>query len=227
MKTFFFCIIKFALKFLLGIIGFILIYLLCSIILSIIPYNSNFKTAPNGIDMYILSNGIHTDLVLPANNEYKNWTKELPLANTLSKDSSINYMAFGWGDKGFYLDTPQWSDLKSTTVFKAMFGLSGSAMHITNYKYLRENNLCKKISVSKEQYLKLVNYIDSSFCMNTSGNCFCINGYCYGRNDSFYEATGRYSLFYTCNTWANEGLKYSGIKACLWTPFDKGIFFHY
>ncbi|HXU27639.1 MAG TPA: DUF2459 domain-containing protein, partial [Bacteroidia bacterium] len=48
-----------------------------------------------------------------------------------------------------------------------------------------------------------------------------------GDNDSFYEAVGVYGLFYTCNTWANNGLKYCGQKACLWTPFEKGIFYQY
>lgn len=215
------------LKFISGMIGFILVYLLCALILSIIPYNRNFKPVQDGIEIYIRSNGIHTDLVLPARNEYKDWTKKLSTENTLSGDAAINYMAFGWGDKGFYLETPQWADLKFKTIFKALFALDGSAMHVTNYKYVVENDACKKISISKEQYKKLVEYIESGFLKNTSGGCFCINGHCYDRYDSFYEATGKYSLFYTCNTWANEGLKYSGIKACLWTPSDKGIFFHY
>ena len=227
MKTFFFSIIRFIVKFILGILGFVLLYIVCTVILSVIPYNSSFKPSEQGIDVYIRSNGIHTDLVLPAINECKDWTKELPVENTLSKDPAINYMAFGWGDKGFYLETPQWSDLKYKTIFRALFALDDCALHVTNYKYITENENCKKISISKQQYQKLVEYIESAFLRNTSGNCFCINGSCYGRHDSFYEARGSYSLFYTCNTWANEGLKYSGIKACLWTPFDKGIFFHY
>ena len=49
----------------------------------------------------------------------------------------------------------------------------------------------------------------------------------YGKNDAFYEANGSYSLFHTCNTWANNGLKACGQKACFWTPFDSGIFYHY
>ena len=49
----------------------------------------------------------------------------------------------------------------------------------------------------------------------------------YGKNDAFYEATGRYSLFHTCNTWTNNALKIAGQKACVWTPFDTGIFYHY
>jgi hypothetical protein len=46
-------------------------------------------------------------------------------------------------------------------------------------------------------------------------------------NDSFYEAKGAYTLFYTCNTWANNGLKAINQKAALWTATDRGIFQHY
>ncbi|MCX6352889.1 MAG: DUF2459 domain-containing protein, partial [Bacteroidetes bacterium] len=35
------------------------------------------------------------------------------------------------------------------------------------------------------------------------------------------------SLFYTCNTFTNQALKAGGLKACLWPPFDKGIFKKY
>ena len=49
----------------------------------------------------------------------------------------------------------------------------------------------------------------------------------YPQLNSFYEAKGSYSFFYTCNTWANNGLKAMGQKAALWTPSDFGIFQHY
>jgi hypothetical protein len=56
----------------------------------------------------------------------------------------VNYLAFGWGDKGFYLNTPEWADLKVSTALNAAFGLSSSAIHSTFYKKLRENETCKK-----------------------------------------------------------------------------------
>jgi hypothetical protein len=46
-------------------------------------------------------------------------------------------------------------------------------------------------------------------------------------NDAYYEAHMRYSLFHTCNTWINNGLKASQKKACLWTPTSGGIFYQY
>ncbi len=31
-------------------------------------------------------------------------------------------------------------------------------------------------------------------------------------------------MFSTCNEWVNKGLKATGLKSCLWTPFDTGLF---
>lgn len=53
------------------------------------------------ITAYILSNGVHTDLVLPARNDVFNWNNFVNPVHTLSKDSTAAFVAFGWGDKGF------------------------------------------------------------------------------------------------------------------------------
>ena len=137
----------------------------------------------------------------------------------------MNYIAFGWGDKGFYLDTPEWSDLKASTALKAAFGVSSSAMHTTFFKQLHEGEDCKRILISQENYQKLVNYISDSFSDPIRPQW--IEGHSYGKKDAFYEAKGSYSLFYTCNTWANNALKAANQKASLWTVYDKGIFCHY
>lgn len=226
MKRIFYKIFRLIVHTIAGIVGFIVLYLIIAIVLSSIPSNGNFEPQPDGIEIYILTNGVHTDLVLPVKNEYMDWTKEIKFENTVSKDTNVNFVAFGWGDKGFYLETPNWADLKFSTAFKAISAISTSAMHVTNYRSLKETKTCKKLKISKDNYEKLVRYVITSFYKSEDGNFLCIRNHNYSRNDCFYEAKGSYSLFYTCNTWANEGLKYSGIKSCIWTPFDKGIFFH-
>lgn len=50
------------------------------------------------------------------------WSQKIPFSQTKGKSTDFNYIAFGWGDKGFYLDTPTWADLKFSTAFKAAFG---------------------------------------------------------------------------------------------------------
>jgi len=202
-------------------------YLLSAYLLSRISVNKK-NPMLNDVSIYILTNGVHTDLVLPIKNEQIDWSREIKFENTTSKDTLFQYIALGWGDKGFYLETPTWADLKFSTAFKAAFALSSSAIHATFYRNMVEDRDCVKINISKDQYSKLINYIKNSFYLNPSGHLVNIKSSAnYGTSDTFYEAIGSYSLFYTCNTWANNGLKSCDQVACFWTPFDTGIFYHY
>ncbi len=211
----------------LGIVAFVLLYLLSAFTLSRITVSKEFNTKEE-VTIYILTNGVHTDLVVPIKSEIYDWSNEVKYVNTTSKDSVYNYLAMGWGDKGFYLETPEWKALKTSVAFKAAFALSTTAIHATYYKTLVESETCKKILVSKEQYQRLVNYIANSFQKDKEGHFInIVTNAMYNKNDAFYEANGSYSLFTTCNTWANSGLKTSGQKCCLWTPFDTGIFLKY
>lgn len=218
---------KFAGWTILAIISFLILYIILVYLISKITVNSDIAKVEeqDAIPIYILSNGVHTDIVVPVVNEVKDWRKEIQFSHTQSKDSTMNFIAFGWGDKGFYLNTPEWSDLKASTALRAMFGVSSSAMHTTFFKNLKEGEDCKRILISKENYKKLVAYISDSFLI--PGQPQWIEGHSYGRKDAFYEAKGSYNLFYTCNTWANCALKAANQKASLWTVYDKGIFCHY
>jgi uncharacterized protein (TIGR02117 family) len=165
--------------------------------------------------------------VLPIKTEIKDWSEKIKFSQIKSQDATMQFIGFGWGDKGFYLNTPEWSDLKFSTAFVAAFGIGSSAMHATFYKQINENKSCVKIKISKEEYQKLIVYIEDNFKLHVNGNPIWIDATTYGVNDSFYEAKGAYTLFYTCNTWANNGLKAINQKAALWTATDRGIFQHY
>ena len=211
-----------------GFIVFVALYLLAALALSTIGVNKNAAPALAGVSIYIHTNGVHTDIVVPVKNAMCDWSKEIKFQNTISKDTTAEYIAFGWGDKGFYLNTPTWSQLKFSVAFKAAFALSSSAIHATFYKTIEENADCKKILISEDQYSMLVVYIQKSFKTDSTGNIINIKTDAnYNNEDAFYEAKGKYNLFYTCNTWANNALKACGQRACLWTPFDKGIFYQY
>ncbi len=218
---------KIALNFIEFIFLFLFLYIIAGITLPYICINDDFKECENDCTaIYLLTNGVHTDLVLPIKNSYFDWTKYVNTLDTKSKKTNVNYASFGWGDKGFYLETPTWADLKVSTAIKAMFYLGSSAMHVTFYEEIELNSRCVRIKVNKKTYLKIVEYVKSSFILKEK-QFDKINAPTYGNNDVFYEAKGRYSFFYTCNTWTNNALKAGELKACLWTPLDKGIFYHY
>jgi uncharacterized protein (TIGR02117 family) len=216
-------ILKYTTFFLLGIIG----YLLVVTLLSYISVNDGLVKSHKEFPIYILTNGVHTDVVLPLKSEHYDWTNQLKTEHTKAKDTTMNYVALGWGDKGFYLETPTWADLKASTALKAASGLSSSAMHVTFYKEMKESKSCKKLQISSDNYKKLILFINESF-QTKSGEFLKIETEAvYGKHDVFYEANGSYSLFYTCNSWANQALKAANQKAALWTISDSGIFRHY
>jgi uncharacterized protein (TIGR02117 family) len=214
-------------KILLGFFGFIVLYLAAAYILSRITVDKE-TDAKAAVSIYIITNGVHTDLVVPVKNKCCDWSKKVLFENTIKKDTTAQFLAMGWGDKGFYLDTPEWTDLKASVAFKAATGLGNTAIHATFYSKMIESKTCKKILISEEQYQRLIKYIDNSFKKDATGDYInIITTANYGKNDAFYEANGSYSMFHTCNTWANNGLKSCGQKCCLWTPFDTGIFLKY
>ena len=219
--------IKF-LKIIAGIIGFVILYVIAALLIPYIEISEKPTTEPKNIEIFIYTNGVHTDIVLPVKNEQIDWSQKIPYNNTLSKATDFQYIGIGWGDKGFYLDTPTWADLKFSTAFNAAFWLGDSAFHTTFYKKMTEAEDCKKIMITKSQYADLIKFIDEKFDKDANGNNILIpTKAVYGKSDAFYEAKGSYSFLYTCNTWTNETLKVAGQKAALWTPTDSGIFLHY
>ena len=220
-------ITKKLLKYLAIFILSLLTYLLIVTLLSFVSVNEDFAENHQEIPIYILTNGVHTDVVLPIKNEHYDWSNQLKFEHTKSKDTTYQYVALGWGDKGFYLETPTWADLKASTALKAATGLSSSAMHVTFYKHLKENKSCKKIQISLENYQNLIAFINKSFQIKSRDFLKIETEAVYGKHDVFYEANGSYSLFYTCNSWANQALKAANQKAALWTISDSGIFRHY
>jgi uncharacterized protein (TIGR02117 family) len=205
----------------------VLTYLLFAYLLARIPVDGE-STEGNDITVYLLTNGVHTDIVVPARSSLHDWTTEVKYADTKSNDSTNQYLAMGWGDKGFYLETPTWADLKASVAFKAATGLSTTAIHATFHKEVRLGDSCRKINITAAQYMKLIGYIKNSFKTDGNGHFMNIKTNAnYGDTDTFYEAKGSYSMFHTCNSWVNNGLKASGLKSCVWTPFDTGLFLLY
>jgi len=184
------------------------------------------QAAPDVL-VYLHTNGVHTDIVLPISTPQRDWRQLLPVSDIPSADTTMRYIAFGWGDKGFYLDTPTWADLKFSTAFVAAFWLGSSAMHTTYLHAVPPGPDTVPLYLSHAEYARLLAYIYRSFRLDAHGRAQHIEGHSYGQDDAFYEAHRVYSFLYTCNTWTNNALKASGQRACLWTPSDKGIFYQY
>ncbi len=175
--------------------------------------------------IYVQSNGVHTDIVLPVKTEIIDWSTIFPYKNNKSQSTDYKFVGIGWGDKGFYLDTPEWKDLKVSTAFEAATSLGESALHVTYLKNVSEDELTKPIWISFEQYNAIIKTIKNTIEWKNNEVIYISTDAQYGLTDAFYEAEGSYSIFHTCNTWTNNVLKNANLKASKWVAFDKGILY--
>jgi uncharacterized protein (TIGR02117 family) len=219
---------KWLIKIIVVLLATIILYLGISFVLGKITVNAMPTNAIKSIAIFIKTNGVHTDIVLPTRNNNMDWSKILQYPKVIATDTNNKYIALGWGDKGFYLNTPTWAQLKVSTAFNAAFGFGTTAIHATYYYAMPENGACKRIVISEANYKSLIAYILKSITIDTNNNGIpIITNANYGSNDAFYEANGSYSMLHTCNTWVNNALKNSQQTHCFWTPFDDAIFEKY
>ena len=205
--------------------GFLAFYFCFAVITAIIPVNTG-EGATDGIKNFVKSNGIHTDICLPVNNEYIDWTSFIPLSDYPKIDSAV-YVSIGWGDKGFFIDTPEWSDLTFSTAFNAALLPSATAMHVSYFKNEPQvSSTCKKTFVRPKKYMDLINFIKTSFNLDKQNKIQLIANKGYWDNDNFYEANGTYHLFKTCNIWTNKALKVAGVRTACYALFSGGIMGH-
>ncbi len=194
-------------------------YFLIAVILSVVRTNPPAHSCEDKTEVYLSSNGVHIDVIIAIEDMEKEFVRQLNLPR------GTKYVAFGWGDKRFYITTPRWKDLTVPTAFNALFLKSESAMHVTAHS--QQWKSWRKIALCPEQVNRLLNYIWSTFKKTSDGRIIPVGIPGYSHNDFFFDANGSLSLFKTCNVWVNVALKRAGIKTSVWSPFAFGVLYHF
>lgn len=174
--------------------------------------------------IYVQSNGIHTDVCLPTVTEVIDWSTFVS-KGPFSNEGSFEYITIGWGDKGFFLNTPTWAELKMSTALTAAFLPSETAMHVQYSKEPEVSELRVKVYINESDYKNLILFVKSSFKLKNE-KIDLIRGKGYSKSDNFYEANNSYHLFHTCNSWTNNALKTAKIKTGVFALFPHGILSH-
>ncbi len=189
-------------------------------IVGLIPINNEFVMSNDGVTIYLTSSAVHADIIVPKKTATVDW--QTAFGNTLvyGAISNASHLAFGWGDRGFFLQTETWDDLKLSVGLKALFLPSQSSMHVS---FIRPEQYVDKVAVTitQKQYQKLSNFIDRSFEKGADGEYVQIQGYAYWNNDAFFNAQGQYHLFNTCNSWVGRALRESGVRVPWFSPLPK------
>lgn len=192
-------------------------YLLVALLGSHLPRNAAWQAPASGITIHIATNGHHTGLILPAADAGVDWALLVRPEDLPDPGRYGRYLLFGWGDRDFYLNTPTWADLRPVTALSAIIGSGGSLVHVDHLDRPEEAVTVRAITLRPAEYRRLVRFITARF--EPGGRA--IPGY--GAADVFYPARGRYSLFYTCNSWTADALAEAGVRVALWSPFSGGV----
>lgn len=199
-------------------------YVTAAIALGAIPVNSSFVESDDGIPIYLRTNGVHAELILPTRAADVDWSVEHPAVHMRSLAEPLEWIAFGWGDLGFFANTPTWADLKLGTALTALSGVGPGAMHVEYIESPRSYK-AREVKISPEQHARLVAYIRSSFERDAAGRLDRADVPGYFNEDAFYEANGGYKFWFTCNDWVRKALTEAGVRAPVWSPFDTALFY--
>ena len=196
------------------------------VVIGLIPVNNDFEPSSDGIEIFIISNPVHADLVMPLHTEITDWSVHFPADCFSGNTFGATHVAIGWGDRGFYIETPTWADLRVSTTVKALFWPSKTCMHVTltSTDYLGEDS--RSVFISREQYGQLVDFVNSSFRINEHGDKIQISDEAYGYNGAFFEALGTYHCVNTCNYWVGMAMQAAGIRTGWLTPLPKTVFLY-
>lgn len=171
------------------------------------------------VALAIIANPFHSDLVFPVTGSGMDWAElfGLPL--------DARFVAIGWGNRRFYMETPQLADLKLGTLAVALTGTGDSVLHVAWYPGEPSGDEVHRLDVTAAQAEMLVGYVAGFVSKDRTGHVerFDVS---YGADDAFFAASGRWSPILTCNEWLGRGLRAARIRTGIWTPFADGILRH-
>lgn len=206
---------KLVAQFVLAFFAIVALYFLAAFLL---PYWRVGGSAEKGdIAVYLVSNGVHSDVVVPWRNADFDWSSVFDPGDARIRIEP-QYVAVGWGSQEFYLEARDWDQLTPKVAWQAISGTGHSALHVT---YLarapQPDERVVRHLIAAENYRELVAFIQSA--QANEGRAVPIPAEPYSDYDAFYQASGRYHLFYTCNTWTGDALQATGLRGPIWTVF--------
>ena len=199
-------------------------YLTVSACLAFVPVNRNWTEPVQGDTVYLISNGIHTDLILPVAAQGLDWRPLIPRADMARPDPAAQWLAFGMGERKVYLETPRWRDVRPGTLWAAAAG-GERVMHV---EWVADPAWhARAIRLRPEEYRRLWSAIRAGFKLDANGRVQRIDHPGYGPGDAFYQGVGRANAINTCNVWTTDRLRLAGVKSSLWSPFPQGFEWRY
>ncbi len=193
--------------------------------LAILSLFFKIKPIPQRADYSLLisSGAIHTEFVFELENSPYDWFELFPPSLVHEgTPRAPKFISIGQGDKRFYYEFLEMSDLTLGLAFNGAFLPTPTAIHVEYLDRLNPSLRHYKLPINRENYLKLVAYILESIRLE-DGRPIKIDDFNYFRRDAFFWGTQSYHLFNTCNMWTARGLEVASLPRPYWAPFRYSI----
>lgn len=194
------------------------------ILIGLIPVNNGFQESTGGIEIFVTSNPVHAEIVMPIESSVINWRDEFSADCFPSETHLATHVAIGWGDRGFFLKTPTWTELKISVAANALLLPSETCLHVTMKSSVVSRANTRGVRISEQQYARLVEHVTSAFRRDSTDRVLQVTGEHYSWNDAFFEAHGTYHVLNTCNSWVGRTLQNTGVRVGWMTPLPKTVF---
>ena len=199
-------------------------WFLAAALLGAIPATAGWREPAQGVQLFVRTNGVHTWILMPKTNAVMDWRPYAPPAHLRDpRYGEGDYIAVGYGNREFYLNTPTWADLSLRNAFYAAFGGGPPLLHVEHEFRPQPTEDTRPLRVTPDQYRRLVAFIRPRFRLDARGRTLPVLGRGYNDWDMFYEAQGGYSFVFTCNEWTGRALRSAGVRTGLWTPLAQSI----
>lgn len=173
-----------------------------ALIVTSITFTSYAQSSADSISIYLVKNYWHVGIVFGVEHLDRNQL------TCLDDFRRFKYVDIGWGDEEFY----QNEDIDYYLGAKAILFPTSSVVRVAGYNFdihsiINSSDFTIELNANRNQFNKLMKYIDSSFTRTDSG---CIQTLEKSSGDVvFYKSIHSYHLFNTCNTWIYDCLKYA------------------
>ena len=117
------------------------LYFLAAFVLALVPANPTWREADEGVTIFLRTNGVHTWIMVPKSTAEMDWRPWVPGGHLSDpRWGRGDHVAFGYGNRTFYLETPTWGDLTMKNAFLAAFGRGRSLVHADHDHRPRPND---------------------------------------------------------------------------------------
>ena len=189
---------------------------------ALIPRNADWvepdPKAEETIPIMIGTNGIHTEIVMPNSNAYRDWLALFPLTDMPHNGRAYTHVSVSWGERAFFLETPSWTDLNPITAIGALTG-GDAVAHVAHYVRPAPSDSFRILHLRPAEYRRLTDAIENQLVPDHTSTR--VAGY--SDHDVFYDTLETYHLGNTCNQWTADQLFKAGVKTGSWTPMAGGV----